>query len=367
MLIVDFDGTVVGSYEDEELAFGRRNAGVVTPYSSPEPVDCGRLVAEAEDDALMLLPQGWQHFTPVEAKAWVVEQRERLDRGLPARRYPVAWDMQSPDELTSALTIESARRGNVQKPGLPSGQGSPKGEWDDPEPIRPARRGCPCCYSTYIVENDHYERGWECGECGYGSIDSHENLDWLGWDVGRFKTDAEVIGDRPPGHRWFTGSRPGSTAMYRNEDLAAGRVIYHDDSPVMPEESAVAWDSFPYSWDIPDDHSGIYGQGRDKPRLDREAIHADMWERVNAVVAAWQALGSKGEGGGPPSPEDGEFVAEWWCGEFQMWAAILCTSDGDLVCVECDNWINGFGDTHPDTCPGLEVEVRGSFTAADQD
>lgn len=237
MFIVDFDGEVVGTYREEDLAFGRRPAGVVSPYSEAAPVDARRAVAEANEDALMSLPTGWQDFTPVEVGQWVVEQRSRLERGLPARRYPVAWDMQSTEELMGALTIEAARRGHVQQHGERSGQGAPKGSHEDAwkvyEPVIPSW----CRTLTYL--------------------------------------DTELP-DRQPGDGWFGGSRPGSVGMYRDEEQAAGRVIYHDDEPVVPEQPAVTWRSYPSSWDVPDDHTGLYNGVYDKPRI-KEGHRENPW------------------------------------------------------------------------------------------
>jgi len=126
----------------------------------------------------------------------------------------------------------------LAKPAPVSGQGCPKGEWSDELAPRVRKPGCPCCGSTRLVENDQLERGWECEECGYGSIDSHEMLK----DAGP---------DRQPGDGWFLGSRPGQPAMYRDEDLAAGRIVYHEGEPVMPEVAVVDMEAFPWEWDQP--------------------------------------------------------------------------------------------------------------------
>lgn len=157
---------------------------------------------------------------------------------------PEGWESMGRQELRDWSINYLVREGRVETPSPKSGQGCPKGDWAGYEaPVSLRTPGaCPVCRDE-MVEDDEYESGMRCEDCGYGDIDSHEYINL-------FATDAEVI-DRQPGDGWFLGSRPGGTAMYSTDEFAASRVTYHEGEPLMTEVPAIEWDAYPSGWDVP--------------------------------------------------------------------------------------------------------------------
>jgi len=222
-------------YTEQELAYGRRSTSVLAP--AVPTVDCSKPVDQSDEEPLMVLPQGWTSFTTLEMGEWVVEQASRIGRGLTPRRFPISWERMTVDEIAEWSTVESARRGHVQKHGVLSGQGCPKGDFGD-EPTVPVKSkvGCPVCGGSWD-ENLYLESEQECSECGYGSIESHEYVTQVPLDE---FTD-----------RW-TGTGPrGSMGMYHDHEQAAERVTYVDGEPVSGEVGVVEWDAYPAGWDRP--------------------------------------------------------------------------------------------------------------------
>jgi len=191
-------------YSDEELAFGRRRVSVLVPAEST--VKVRELAAESFDEPLFRLPEGWVDMSVAEIGDWA--------------------------------TGEAARLGRIQRHGVASGQGCPKGDWDDEAVPVVRATGCPCCASTSLEERPDLERGWACMDCGYGSTDSH-----------RYLPDAGP--DRQPGDGWFGGTRPGSAGLYRDDESAAARTVYHEGEPVVPIDDAPTIESYPGAWDWP--------------------------------------------------------------------------------------------------------------------
>lgn len=119
--------------------------------------------------------------------------------------------------------------------------------------------------------------------------------------------------------------RYGFGGMYRDAEGAAANVTYVEGEPVVPEQPAITWDSYPWHWDRePELVSGapVRGPGLDRPRHPRG------------------------------DDDDGMYLPMWWCGEFQMWSMVLVPGDGTTaVCVECDDYAADGG------CPGTYVAV----------
>jgi len=168
------------------------------------------------DEALIVLPEGWESMSRSELRAWSIN-------------YLV-------------------REGRVATPSPKSGQVALKGEYGVAAPTVPSDETglrCECCGSSYLdtVEDGVEDGTYECEECTYNPMEHYENLS-LG------KTDDELI-DRQPGDGWFLGSRPGGTAMYSTDEFAASRVTYHEGEPVMAEVPIIEWDAYPAGWDVP--------------------------------------------------------------------------------------------------------------------
>ena len=234
--------------KDQRMDYGRRSSPVITPveYVYERQLDA----AESYDEPLIVLPRGWEDMSTLEIQAWAI----RLRRQEHEHEFvlPHDWDALPVVELDAWGDAWLSRHEQVVHPDRASGQAAPKGEWDVP---------------------------WRVYEWGVPA--SCTSLTYL---------DPEPL-DRQPGDGAFGGGRPGSTANYRDDEQAAGRITYHEGEPVVPEQPAVAHDAYPSSWDVPVE-STLSATPLEKPRLDRAGMRAEMWERVDAEVAAWQALGA---------------------------------------------------------------------------
>lgn len=187
---------------------------------------------EAWEEALYDLPVNWEDRMTEEGQRAEIEKRRV-------------------ESLARITQFEARIEGLVrpQQVDVPlDPPAEPKGDWPDSvmptvathtvdreHLYDPSLTGCPVC-EAFVPTECWWggEDAWTCASCGYSP-----------------EYTLEVDPSLPSVRREATlGGRSGITT-YRDDELAAAQVIYHEGEPVMPEAEVVTVDEFPWSWDSP--------------------------------------------------------------------------------------------------------------------
>ena len=202
---------------------------VITPWPV-DPYTIAREHAEARNEQpLYVLPHDWESLLEDEyARAAMATRLTALEHRLAAYEQRTEIVRRDATDTTDWERV----RALAPKGDYPYSRGIPTvAEWKpDTNWIWDI---CPLC------EVDLYNEDGTCTGCAFNGGQN-------------FSADYE---HRAPTPKW--GARQ-SMSPYRNYEQAGMSVTYHEGEPVSPEQPAVAWDTYPASWDHNIvDHGGV--------------------------------------------------------------------------------------------------------------
>lgn len=210
----------VGAFEGAwtQRVSERRTRGPVTVRTLEAP-------EEAHEVAHYRLPVGWEQMGVEAAATAAVRVRHN------------SFDERIADyEQRTEVTMPR----DPQPLGVPA---EPKGAWPtsmgmplvathkvDRSHLWDLSLGCPCCGESYqSIQWDADGVGW-CDACGYSPS----------WGL-----EVDPVCEAPP-TRWGTST---GTTPYRDAEMAASNVLYHEGEAVVPETDPPSIDLYPASWD----------------------------------------------------------------------------------------------------------------------
>lgn len=172
-------------------------------------------------------------------------ERAALAAELPYFGLPEDWEDMTQDELRRfGIRLANERRTLERKPQTEWVPGVAKAEPDYPEGWIQSEKSyasaldfddeCPCCGDVIYHEGWHDDGNeYTCPSCGYNPEISYTLLPTV----------------ERPASSW--GTRHGGMRTYRDSDLAASMVTYHEGEPVLAledEDPIDEW-NYPASWD----------------------------------------------------------------------------------------------------------------------
>lgn len=187
--------------------------------------------AEAWEDALYLLPEGWEERMEEAAARAAIEER-RVASLARITQYEARTEQVRPDVAgVEPLTAPAEPKGEYGPlEGMPT---VATHTVDRDHLYDPSLTGCPVC-EDFVPTECWWggEDAWMCAGCGYSP---------------EFTLSVDPTLPPVPAPVWGRGS---DMTPYRGEELASQQVIYHDGEPVMPEPAVVGVDEYPSVWDV---------------------------------------------------------------------------------------------------------------------